>query len=91
MHGRTIILHLFIILCFFYLLYLNKISLKSPKIILALFFILAFCKNGLNFTLRKTHPAKTGAAGSFSLGLSTYIYLYIKLMHGLDNDEGDNH
>ena len=48
MRGRPIILHLLI--CFFYILELNIISLTSPKIILALLFIiLAFCKNGILF------------------------------------------
>ena len=47
MRGQPIILHLLI--CFFYPLEVNIISLTSPKIILALLFITFFCKNGILF------------------------------------------
>ena len=45
MCGWPIILHHLI--CLFYLLQLNIVSLISPKITLALCLLLAFCKNGI--------------------------------------------
>ena len=61
LRGQPMILYLLI--CFFYL---NIISLTSSKITLALLSIAYFLqKMEFHFTLRKTGPAKTGAAGSF--------------------------
>ena len=58
MCRRLIILHLLI--CFFYLIQFNTISLTSPKIMLALLFTTCFLeKQTFIFSLRKTSPAKT--------------------------------
>ena len=51
MRGWPIILHPLI--CLFYLLQLNIISLISHKITLALCLLLAFCKNGILFLPEK--------------------------------------
>ena len=71
MCERLIIMHLLI--CFFYLLQINIISLTSPKITLVLCLLFAFCKNNFYFILRKTSPTRTGAARLFPPALHVVI------------------
>ena len=44
-------------------------SLTCSKVTLPLSFLLAFCKIAFHVILRRTIPAKTGAAGPFLLAL----------------------
>ena len=99
MRARPIILHLFI--CFLHPLQPSKISLTSPTnhTSALLHYSVAFCKNGLLFfTLRKTGPAKTEAAGPFPPALavqtnqlqlcsSVYYYYYSKYSYLLNRKD----
>ena len=71
-----ITLHLLI--CLFYLLWLNIISLISPKIILALCLLFAFCKNGILFLpWEKNWSGQNRSSRTDSAGPAIYVCIVI--------------